>query len=48
MLMEVLIALALFGLSAVFLVDGAFVASRVARDMKGYSGARTRSHLGKE
>ena len=34
MLIEVLIALALFGLSAVFLVDGAFVASRVARDMK--------------
>jgi len=34
MLIEVLIALALFGLSAVFLVAGAFVASRVARDMK--------------
>ena len=28
MLIEVLIALALFGLSAVFLVDGAFVAAR--------------------
>jgi hypothetical protein len=34
MLVEVLIALALFGLSAVFLVDGAFVATRVAREMK--------------
>jgi type II secretory pathway pseudopilin PulG len=34
MLVEVLIALALFGLSAVILVDGAFVATRVARDME--------------
>ena len=34
MLIEVLIALALFALSAVILVDGAFVASRVAREMK--------------
>ncbi len=34
MLIEVLIALALFGLSAVFLVDGAFVATRVIREMK--------------
>ena len=34
MLVEVLIALALFGLSAVILVDGAFVATRVAREMK--------------
>ena len=33
MLVEVLIALALFGLSAVILVDGAFVATRVAREM---------------
>ena len=33
MLVEVLIALALFGLSAVILVDGAFVATRVARKM---------------
>jgi len=32
-LVEVLIALALFGLSAVILVDGAFVATRVAREM---------------
>ena len=34
MLIEVLIALALFGLSAVFLVDGAFVAARTIRVMK--------------
>ena len=34
MLIEVLIALALFGLAAVYLVDGAFVASRVVRVMK--------------
>ena len=34
MLIEVLIALALFGLSAVFLVDGAFVAARTIRLMK--------------
>ena len=34
MLIEVLIALALFGLSAVFLVDGAFVASKAIRVMK--------------
>ena len=34
MLIEVLIALALFALSAVILVDGAFIASRVAREMK--------------
>ena len=34
MLIEVLIALAIFGLSAVFLVDGAFVASRAAQQMK--------------
>ena len=34
MLIEVLIALALFALSAVFLVDGAFIASRVAKSMK--------------
>ena len=34
MLIEVLIALALFALSAVILVDGAFVASRVARQMR--------------
>jgi len=33
MLVEVLIALALFALSAVILVDGAFVATRVAREM---------------
>jgi len=33
MLVEVLIALALFGLSAVILVDCAFVATRVAREM---------------
>jgi len=33
MLVEVLIALALFGLSAVILVDGAFIATRVARKM---------------
>jgi len=33
MLVEVLIALALFGLSAVILVDGAFVATRVSREM---------------
>ena len=32
-MVEVLIALALFGLSAVILVDGAFVATRVAREM---------------
>lgn len=34
MLIEVLIALALFALSAVILVDGAFVTSRVAMQMK--------------
>ena len=34
MSVEVLIALALFGLSAVILVDGAFVATRVAREME--------------
>ena len=34
MLIEVLIALALFALSAVILVDGAFIASRVIREMK--------------
>ena len=34
MLIEVLIALALFGLSAVYLVDGAFVAARTIRVMK--------------
>lgn len=34
MLIEVLIALAIFGLSAVYLVDGAFVASRTIRVMK--------------
>ena len=34
MLIEVLIALTLFGLSAVFLVDGAFIASRTIRVMK--------------
>jgi hypothetical protein len=34
MLIEVLIALALFGFAAVYLVDGAFVASRVVRVMK--------------
>ena len=34
MLIEVLIALALFALSAVILVDGAFIASRVARNMQ--------------
>lgn len=34
MLIEVLIALALFALSAFILVDGAFIASRVAREMK--------------
>jgi len=34
MLVEVLIALALFGLSAVILVDGAFVATRVSRQME--------------
>ena len=34
MLIEVLIALAIFGLSAVFLVDGAFIASRTIRVMK--------------
>ena len=33
-MIEVLIALALFALSAVILVDGAFIASRVAREMK--------------
>ena len=32
--MEVLIALAIFGLSAVYLVDGAFIASRTIRVMK--------------
>ena len=34
MLIEVLIALAIFGLSAVYLVDGAFVASRTIRVRK--------------
>ena len=34
MLIEVLIALALFALSAVYLVEGAFVASRTIRFMK--------------
>ena len=34
MLVEVLIALAIFGISAVFLVEGAFIASRVTREMK--------------
>lgn len=34
MLVEVLIALAVFAIASVFLVDGAFVASRVAREMK--------------
>ena len=34
MLIEVLIALAIFGLAAVYLVDGAFVASRTIRVMK--------------
>ncbi len=34
MLVEVLIALAIFGLSAVYLVDGAFIASRTIRIMK--------------
>ncbi len=34
MLIEVLVALALFGLAAVYLVDGAFIASRVVRVMK--------------
>jgi len=34
MMIEVLIALAIFGLSAVYLVDGAFVASRTIRVMK--------------
>jgi hypothetical protein len=34
MLVEVLIALAIFGLSAVYLVDGAFIASRTIRVMK--------------
>ena len=34
MLIEVLIALALFGLSAVYLVDGAFIASKTIRVMK--------------
>ncbi len=34
MLIEVLIALAIFGLSAVLLVDGAFIASRTIRVMK--------------
>ncbi len=34
MLVEVLVALAIFGLSAVYLVDGAFVASRTIRLMK--------------
>ena len=34
MLIEVLVALAIFGLSAVYLVDGAFVASRTIRLMK--------------
>ena len=33
-MIEVLIALALFALSAFILVDGAFIASRVAREMK--------------
>jgi len=34
MLIEVLVALAIFGLAAVYLVDGAFVASRTIRLMK--------------
>ena len=34
MLIEVLVALAIFGLSAVYLVGGAFVASRTIRLMK--------------
>ena len=34
MLVEVLIALAIFGLSAVYLVDGALIASRTIRVMK--------------
>ena len=34
MLIEVLIALALFGISAVYIVEGAFVASRTIRIMK--------------
>ena len=34
MLVEVLIALAIFGLSAVYLVDGAFIAYRTIRIMK--------------
>ena len=34
MLVEVLIALAIFGLSSVYLVDGAFIASRTIRIMK--------------
>ena len=45
MLIEVLIALALFGLSAVFLVDGAFVAARTIRVMKD-TGNGTGSSLG--
>ena len=47
MLIEVLIALALFGLSAVFLVDGAFVASKAIRN-EGYSRNGAGSTLGKE
>ena len=34
LLIEVLIALALFGMAAVYLVDGAFVAARFSRQMK--------------
>lgn len=34
MLVEVLVALALFGLASVYIVDGAFVASKVVRVMK--------------
>ena len=34
LLIEVLVALALFGMAAVYLVDGAFVAARFARQMK--------------
>ena len=34
MLIEILIALALFGLTAVYLVEGAFIASRTIRIMK--------------
>ena len=34
LLVEVLVALALFGMAAVYLVDGAFVAARFTRHMK--------------